>query len=441
MARAWIEDRWRDKDKSPTAVDGTGSRYAVYWWEETVDAQGNAGKKRRKKSYRLKKDAEAKRDEVTNTMRTGTYRSPEAEGAMFGALARAWLDTRHDIKGSTRHRYERELETYLLPQWGHRKVGTIRRADVAQWVTALNNGTAPAAYIKRGTGERVLGVLNKPLAPNLIKHVTSIMSGVMSSAVDDGLIPSNPVTRVKRPRPIPADHVYLTHPEVDALATAAQGITGRQADRALVLAMAYTGMRIGEATALRVGDVDLINRRAHVRQTWTTDENGKRTTGTPKTHEKRAVPIARFLVDELKPLLASRPADAYLFDTGTGAPVNDHNWRTRVFTIAVKDADLDGRGLTPHKLRHTAASSAIAAGADVMVVKTMLGHRNATETLKTYAHLFPDRLDEVSDAMETARDTALKRAATIPSVPKMSPDHVPDGLIQSETVPSMQVMR
>lgn len=254
MARAWIEDRWRDKDKQPTAVDGTGSRYVVYWWEDTVDGQGHPVKKRRKKSYRLKKDAETEGDRITNGMRTGTYRSPEAESTTFGTLARQWLDTRHDVKGSTRHRYERELETYLFPQWAHRRVGTIRRADVAQWVAALNDGTAPAAYMDRETGERVLGVLNRPLAPNLIKHITSIMSGVMTWAMDDGLIPSNPAARIKRPRPAAPDHVYLDHPEVDALATAAEGITGQKSDRALVLAMAYSGLRIGEATALRVGD-------------------------------------------------------------------------------------------------------------------------------------------------------------------------------------------
>lgn len=441
MARAWIEDRWRDKDKNPTAADGTGSRYTLYWWEDTVDGAGNPGKKRRKKSYRRKKDAENARDQLVNDLRTGTYRSPEAESTPFSTAATDWLATRHDIKGSTRFRYQRELETYLHPQWGHRKLGTIRRADVDRWVAALADGTAPTAYKNRKTGERALGTLTRPLAPNMIKHVTSILSAVMSYAVEHGLIPASPATKIKRPRPIPTDHVYLTHPEVDALATAARGITDRQTDRALVLTMAYTGMRIGEATALRVGDVDLINRRAHVRQTWTTDDKGKRTLGTPKTHEKRAVPIARFLVDELGPLLTGRSADAYLFDTASGTPINDHNWRTRVFTIATKDADLDGRGLTPHKLRHTAASSAIAAGADVMVVKTMLGHRNATETLKTYAHLFPDRLDEVTDAVEVARRDALERAATIPYVPRMSPERETDGLIETGKVPSMQVMR
>ncbi|OLT25900.1 integrase [Nocardiopsis sp. CNR-923] len=64
-------------------------------------------------------------------------------------------------------------------------------------------------------------------------------------------------------------------------------------------------------------------------------------------------------------------------------------------------------GLTPHKLRHTAASLAIAAGADVKVVQAMLGHATATMTLDRYGHLFPDRLDEVAEAMDAARSRVL----------------------------------
>jgi len=56
----------------------------------------------------------------------------------------------------------------------------------------------------------------------------------------------------------------------------------------------------------------------------------------------------------------------------------------------------------PHELRHTAASLAIASGADVKVVQQMLGHKSATMTLDLYGHLFPDRLDEIADALDAA---------------------------------------
>ncbi len=61
----------------------------------------------------------------------------------------------------------------------------------------------------------------------------------------------------------------------------------------------------------------------------------------------------------------------------------------------------------PHELRHTAASLAIAAGADVKVVQRMLGHKSATMTLDLYGHLFTDRLDTIADALDVARVAAL----------------------------------
>ena len=78
-------------------------------------------------------------------------------------------------------------------------------------------------------------------------------------------------------------------------------------------------------------------------------------------------------------------------------------------TIGVTD-------LYPHQLRHTAASLAIASGADVKVVQQMLGHASATMTLDTYGHLFEDRLDEVGDALDRARETARQRRELLPRV-------------------------
>jgi integrase len=64
---------------------------------------------------------------------------------------------------------------------------------------------------------------------------------------------------------------------------------------------------------------------------------------------------------------------------------------------------------TRSRLRHTAASLAIAAGADVKVVQLMLGHKSAAMTLDIYGHLWPDRLDEVADALDIGRVAALEK--------------------------------
>jgi integrase len=129
-----------------------------------------------------------------------------------------------------------------------------------------------------------------------------------------------------------------------------------------------------------------------------------------KNHEKRSVPLPRSFADELGSMAAGRKADDLLFTAPEGGPLRYANFRSRVFDPAVKAAGLEGMGITPHKLRHTAASLAIAAGADVKVVQLMLGHKDASMTLNVYGHLFPDRLDEVADALDVGRKVALALA-------------------------------
>lgn len=97
----------------------------------------------------------------------------------------------------------------------------------------------------------------------------------------------------------------------------------------------------------------------------------------------------------------------------TDSALDHKNWYNRIWAPALELAGLDDDdlGLTIHKLRHTAASAAIAAGADVKVVQTMLGHKNASETLDTYSHVWPDRLDEVILKVTEHRALALRLAA------------------------------
>ena len=62
--------------------------------------------------------------------------------------------------------------------------------------------------------------------------------------------------------------------------------------------------------------------------------------------------------------------------------------------------------ITPHKLRHTFASLAISAGANLKVLQTLLGHKTATLTLDRYGHLFPDDLGRIADAFDAAAENA-----------------------------------
>jgi integrase len=171
------------------------------------------------------------------------------------------------------------------------------------------------------------------------------------------------------------------------------------ADRTLVLVLAYCGLRIGEAAALRVGDLDLMRRRIRVERS-VTDVNGRMVFGTPKTHQRREVPLPGFLVDLLAAHVHGRSSTDLVFPSSEGSVLRVNNWRRRSFDRAA--AKLGLAGLTPHELRHTAASLAVASGANVKAVQLMLGHASAAMTLDVYAGLFGDDLDALADRLDSA---------------------------------------
>ena len=109
----------------------------------------------------------------------------------------------------------------------------------------------------------------------------------------------------------------------------------------------------------------------------------------------------------LKNQIDERGPDELVFGDGESylpRPKADGGW----FAGAVKRAKV--QRITPHGLRHTAASLAISAGANVLAVSRMLGHENPQVTLRTYADLFDTELDKVSAALDTAhRKTVSKR--------------------------------
>jgi integrase len=95
-----------------------------------------------------------------------------------------------------------------------------------------------------------------------------------------------------------------------------------------------------------------------------------------------------------------------------GGVLRNSNWRARVFDPAVAKcckADESFPSITPHDLRHTAASLAVSAGANVKAVQRMLGHAKASMTLDVYADLFDADLDDVAVNLDAAI-----RAAWVP---------------------------
>lgn len=114
---------------------------------------------------------------------------------------------------------------------------------------------------------------------------------------------------------------------------------------------------------------------------------------------------------ELAARMEGKGREDLVFQAPAGGVLRIATFRTRVFNKAVeklRGIDDDGEPTkdwprpTLHDLRHTAASLAISAGANVKAVQTMLGHASAALTLDTYADLFPDDLEAVADALDAA---------------------------------------
>jgi integrase len=156
-------------------------------------------------------------------------------------------------------------------------------------------------------------------------------------------------------------------------------LAGESGDhRALVLTLAYTGIRWGEAVALRVRHVDEVRRRLLVTDN-AVQLGVDPAVGDPKDDEPREVPVPKFLVTELKNQIRGLGADDLVFGNGADylpRPKSNGGW----FVGAAKRAKV--QRITPHDLRHTAGNLAISAGANVLAVSRMLGHENPQVTLR-----------------------------------------------------------
>lgn len=124
-------------------------------------------------------------------------------------------------------------------------------------------------------------------------------------------------------------------------------------------------------------------------------------------HVAQRETVAR-LIDELATHVVSKAPGDLVFTGVQGGPLRSRVFQEAALTAAAERIGVPG--LTPHKLRHTAASLAIASGANVKVVQQMLGHKSATMTLDLYGHLFADQLDDVADALELARGASARGA-------------------------------
>jgi integrase len=322
------------------------------------------------KSFRRKVDAERWLLTEESAALEGSWVDPKAGTILLGEYAESWLQARQDLAPKTVATYEALVRTHIIPAFGSRPLRVVSTEEIRSWQAAL---------------------LAEGLSAATVRQTARLLRSILGQAVDDGRLARNAAAKVKQPSVRPRRQLFLTAAELGDLAREC-GEFGP-----LVWFLGWSGLRFGEAVALRAGRVDQQRRRVRVEEA-ATEVGGRLVFGPPKTYEARTVIVPRFVMDALAPLLEDREPDDLVFTAARGGAVRHGNFRSRVFAPA---AERIGKpDLVPHDLRDTAASLMIASGASIKAVQRALGHASAKMTLDVYGSLFEEDLERLADTME-----------------------------------------
>ncbi|MDP8927029.1 MAG: site-specific integrase [Actinomycetota bacterium] len=378
MATAFVEKHVR------SYPDG---RQLVTWRARYRDPSG----KEHAKTFARKVDAERYLTSVEADLLRGNWIDPDRGKTPLGDWAKRWLESKRSLKPKTRLGYESLLRSRVLPKLGDYPLASIERIHVEQWISQMQD---------------------EDLSSSRIRQAFNVLAAALDAAIANGMIARNVARGIDLPRLRPAKRRFLTQGQVAALANAIYPNY-----RVLVLVLAYSGLRWGEAIALRRGRCDLLRRRLHVLES-ATEVGGDLLWGSPKTHRVRSVSLPAFVCEELAQHLAAKVEDhpdALVFTTDSGMPVRHSDFLRYRWRSAVQAAGLP-EGLTPHELRHTAAALLINSGAGPKSIQAQLGHSTIVTTFDIYGHLFEGHLDDVMDRLDQAwRREAETQSANPPA--------------------------
>jgi integrase len=325
-----------------------------------------------KRGFTTKREAAEFANKVEVDKMRGEY-VPFAIGkTTISELGPAWLERqRGHMKPSGFRSYESAWRIHVAPRWRDMRIADFRYSDVQAWVSELS--------AKRG--------------PVIVQTAHSVLARILDDCVRDRMLASNPARGVKVPQQVPRRNVYLTAAQLHRLA----GEAGRY--RSLVLLLGVGGLRWGEAAALRGRDIDFLRRRVELHRNAVM-VSSRVVVGTLKSNKNRTVVLPTFVINALAETVRGKDRDELLWPSQTGGYLGPPSSSTSWLAHAVRrcmSVDPTFPRITAHALRHTAASLAIHAGANPLVVQRMLGHASAAMTLDVYADLFDSDLDIVAD--------------------------------------------
>jgi integrase len=343
---------------------------------------GRAGAQKQT-SFPTKKAADAFAAKVEHDKATGNYLDPARGQIPFTDYVTEWIGVQV-LRPGTLDQYTRNLRNHTLPAFGKTPIAAITRPMVQ-------------GFVKR--------LLDSRLAPSTVHNIYGVFAGIMRAAVLDSRLSRTPCMGIRLPE-IPKTRVrILTAGQVFALADAMH-----PRYRFIVLFAYGTGTRQGEALAASHSRIDTserlytVDRQIVLVNQSTTGYSAKPSFGPPKTKAGyRTIPLADFVLDAYTDHARHLPPDQDLLFTSprTGTALNRSYYGTGIWAPAVKKAGLPP-DTTFHDLRHSFASTALAAGVPVLEVSRWLGHASITETTDTYGHLLPEATRRTREALDQA---------------------------------------
>jgi integrase len=319
-------------------------------------------------------EAEAVRDELRSHKRKGGRVAPT--NRRFTHIAADWLNEQeHRVRPRTYEDYQLRLER-VNPYIGPVRISEMENRHIVGLIRFLSE---PDNGRNRDSG----------YSPATIKNTLGPVSRVFKYAVRRGYISHNPFDLLdsdERPKgDSEREQRILDKDELGKL-------LAKSPDRyrALLATAAFTGLRLMELLGLRWMDIDFDG--GFVRVHWQLSRRRGEGLVRPKTKQaSRDVVLMPTLGKMLREHRLASPFSEdldYIFTTGTGEPFGWSNVTRRGLHKAVQNAKLKEPRPRFHDLRHTYASLLIAQGANVEFVRSQLGHKDATVTLRVYAHLF-----------------------------------------------------
>lgn len=371
-------------------IEERNGKFVARWRMKTA-----TGVKRPSKTFATRDLAEDHLRTVFRAMRDQTY-DPGCQVTIRQVIDGYLIRGAAEWKPHTLATYRTIAKNHLYREFGEIMADQLKTAHIQHWIDYT--------------------LIKARYRPNTINRFVTVLRAACTQAVAISQMPRNPVIGVKIPRAERVEPETWDREETHAV----MAVLTDSMYRLLYAIMLTTGMRPGEARALRWSDIDFDGGRVHIRTTITRDEQMRSMAGTStKTNRSRQVPLDEEELAALRSWKAEQnklrlkcptpwnPGN-FIFSKTDGRYLADTTWIDYHVRLC-KRAGV--RYIPLHGLRHTHATDELAAGTNAKIVMERLGHSSVKTTLDSYSHVSPTVHREAAKALRQRLIGTVKDAS------------------------------